>query len=201
MKKLFTILALCVIGAVAVQAQDYKKFRVGVGGGAAIPSGDGSKGGVLFYFEPGYRLTDDLIVNLRVEAAIMARGSASSSGDAADFDVSTNSSYTVNGQYYFKKGNFRPFAGVGFGIYKYSALEFDSDDANEAVNFSGTDESKFGFYPRVGFDFRHFTLSIDYNIVGKSTAKATFDGTTVSGDIKNSYLGIRIGGYFGGGKK
>ena len=59
----------------------------------------------------------------------------------------------------------------------------------------GDDETKFGFYPRVGFDAGHFTLSIDYNIVGNSKVSG------MDGEFKNSYLGIRLGGYFGGGRK
>jgi hypothetical protein len=49
--------------------------------------------------------------------------------------------------------------------------------------------NKIGFYPRVGFDAGHFTVNLDYNIVPETAG------------IKNSYLGIRIGGFFGGGKK
>ena len=195
MKKIFTILMFCFLAAVAVQAQDYKKFRVGVGGGYASASGEGAKGGVLFYLEPGYRVTDDLIVGLRMEWALMARGYSESLGsDDVDFDIALASSYTVNGQYYFKKGGFRPFVGLGLGIYKYSAVEYDGDD-NESVELTGSDGSKFGFYPRVGFDAGHFTLSIDYNIVGATKV----DG--IDGDFKNSYLGIRFGGFFGGGAK
>ena len=48
--------------------------------------------------------------------------------------------------------------------------------------------TKFGFYPRVGFDAGHFTLSLDYNLVPETNG------------IKNSYIGIRFGGFFGGGK-
>jgi outer membrane protein W len=202
MKKVFTILMLCFIAAVAVQAQDYKKFRVGLGSGAAIPSGDGSKGGVLFYLEPGYRVSDDLIVGLRMEWAVMARGASINDGDVdasgVDFDLATAGSYTVNGQYYFMKGKFRPFAGLGFGIYKFSAVKLDDSDG-ESVEISGTDESKFGFYPRVGFDAGHFTLSLDYNLVGAT--KVEDPSGTDDVEFKNSYLGIRVGAFFGGGKK
>ena len=44
----------CLTLTAVVQAQDFKKFKVGLGVGYALPS-DGS-GGVLLYLEPMYRV-------------------------------------------------------------------------------------------------------------------------------------------------
>jgi outer membrane protein W len=191
MKKISTVLCLVIMmSAVAVQAQEYKKFRVGVGAGYAMPSGKGAKGGVLFYAEPGYRINDQIIANLRMEFAAMARGFSEDVG-SAEFDVSTSGSYTLNGQYYFSNASFRPFVGVGFGMYSIKAAGFSSGGSSVVV---GSDESKFGFYPRIGFDAGHFTLSLDYNLVGATKVEG------LDGEFKNSYIGIRFGGFFGGGK-
>jgi hypothetical protein len=187
MKKLSILFVLSLLVTVASHAQEFKKFKVGVGGGYASPAGKGSKGGVLFYIEPAYRITDIIQVGLRMESAIVARGFASSTD--FDLDVKAIGSYTLNGQYYFSNGNFRPFLGAGFGFYSLGSTKVNSDtNTNDIVIAS---ESKFGFYPRAGFDAKHFTFSIDYNIISSS-----FDG-----ELKNSYLGVRIGGFFGGGRK
>jgi hypothetical protein len=195
--------------SVAANAQELKKFRVGLGAGYAMPSGSGAKGGVLFYLEPGYRISDQLLVNLRMEWAAMARGLAEDGGDA-EFDISTSGSYTVNGQYFLKDASvgFRPFVGAGFGIYSIKAATLSDDFGGGSGDITlGKDESKFGFYPRVGFDAGHFQLSIDYNLVSKSTQEVPIydedlqQVDTAEIEFKNSYLGIRLGVTIGGGKK
>jgi hypothetical protein len=189
MKKITSVLCLILFVAVAAHAQDFKKFRVGVGGGYAMPGGEGAKGGVCFYLEPGYRVNDALIVGLRMESAVVVRGFSEDIG-SADLDIAGIGSYTLNGQYYFSNEGFRPFAGLGFGMYSLAAVKFDDGGATETAVQS---ESKFGFYPRVGFDARHFTLQIEYNLI-PATEYA-------GGEFKNSYLGIKVGGFFGGGRK
>lgn len=195
--------------SVGANAQELKQFRVGIGAGYASPSGSGAKGGVLFYLEPGYRISDQLLVNLRMEWAAMARGLAENAGDV-DFDISTSGSYTLNAQYYFKDGSvgFRPFAGAGFGIYSIKAASLSDSFGGQGADITlGKDESKFGFYPRVGFDAGHFQMSIDYNLVSKSTQEVpVYDENlqqvgTEEIEFKNSYLGIRLGVTIGGGKK
>ena len=201
MKKITTVVVLILLAAVTVSAQEFKKFRVGLGTGYAIPSGDGAKGGVLFYFEPGYRVNDQLLINLRMEFAAMARGIADA--DGADFDVNTSGSYTLNGQYYFSNEGFRPFVGAGFGMYncKGASTSFD-DGSGGSVSFGLADETKFGFYPRVGFDAGHFQLSIDYNIVGATKEEYSDpDFGTFEFEQKNTYIGIRLGAYIGGGRQ
>lgn len=191
MKKITSVLCLILFVAVAAHAQDFKKFRVGVGGGYAMPGGEGAKGGVCFYLEPGYRVNDALIVGLRMESAVIVRGFSEDIG-TADLDIAGIGSYTLNGQYYFSNEGFRPFAGLGFGLYSLAAVKYDADGSGSTE--AAAAESNFGFYPRVGFDSRHFTLQIEYNIIPATKV----DG---GGEFKNSYLGIKVGGFFGGGRK
>ena len=147
MKKITSVLCLILFVAVAANAQDnFKKFRVGVGGGYAMPSGDGASGGVLFFLEPGYRINDALLVNLRMEFAAMARGIEGA--DDGDFDVTTSGSYTLNAQYYLKPEGFRPFVGVGFGTYSCKGAKV----SDGGTSLSAADANKIGFYPRIGFD-------------------------------------------------
>jgi outer membrane protein W len=180
----------CLFMTVAANAQEFKKFRVGLGLGYAMASGSGSKGGVLATIEPGYYVNDAILVNLRLESAVITRGFSEDLGDDIEFDVAGIGSYTLNGQYYFKNEGFRPFVGAGLGIYSLAAVTVSADgtDVGEVAA-----ESKFGFYPRAGFDAGHFTLCLDYNLIPAVETEA--------GDIKNSYLGFRIGAFIGGGRK
>jgi hypothetical protein len=182
------LLALSVV--FSVKAQEFKKFKVGLGLGYAKASGEGSKGGVLVYLEPAYRVQDNLLVGLRMESAIITRGLSEDPGNL-DIDVAAIGSYTINGQYYFSNNTFRPFAGVGLGLYSLAAVKIG--DAVEGVE-AGT---KFGFYPRVGFDLGHFNLSLDYNIIPPSEAGVSLGDA----EFKNSYFGFRMGFSIGGGKK
>lgn len=197
MKKITSVLCFILLAAVAVNAQEYKKFRVGTGLGYASASGKGASGGVLWALEPGYRINDQILANLRIEGALIVRGTADET--SASLDIAGISSYTLNGQYYLMNGGFRPFVGVGFGMFSIAAASLDAGTSGGSI--SETAGTKFGFYPRLGFDAGHFTLNIDYNIVGNTKAVITSGTGTTNTEFKNSYIGVRLGGYFGGGKK
>jgi Outer membrane protein beta-barrel domain len=209
MKKI--LLLLFIASAFAVQAQDYKPVKVGIGLGYASPGGEGAKGGVLFYLEPAYRVNDLIAVGLRLESAVMARGyeiSGTTTSSSVDLDVSAAGSYTVNGQYYFSNNSFRPFAGLGFGIYSLAAVKASASSglggSSSSTSVSAS-SSKFGFYPRIGFDLGHFTMQIEYNIVPSTKSQVSISTgigppVTASSESKNNYLGIKAGFFFGGGK-
>jgi outer membrane protein W len=110
--------------------------------------------------------------------------------------ISGTSSYTLNGKYYFGDSKFRPYVGVGVGAFGLASV---------SVSGSGTGagaETKIGFYPRIGFDFGHFNLNLDYNIIPSSEIDGVNDqGNATTFDVANSYIGIRIGAFIFGGKK
>lgn len=191
MKKLLLSVVGVLLFVGVSSAQEYKPFKLGLGLGYTMP-GDGG-GGILFDFEPAYRINDDIAVGLRIESAIMAKVKP----DGSEADASGNVSYTVNGQYYLTDTKVRPYVGLGFGIFSLASI---SAEAGSAEIGGG---SEFGFYPRLGLDIGHFNINLDYNLISATEAAAidmtTFEPTTV--DIKNSYIGIRIGAYFFGGKR
>lgn len=182
------------------QRQQYKKLKAGIHLGYAIPSDGG--GGVALAFEPGYRINDELALQLRVESALTARDIE---GESAK--VAATGSYTINGQYYLLGSEkFRLFAGLGLGWFIPASVEIDGDpnvggSASASIDPDGT----FGFYPRVGFDFGHFNFTVDYNIVPASeeTSLAVVNGIPVESDVelKNSYISVKIGATIGGGRK
>ncbi|TZF80806.1 porin family protein [Pedobacter sp. BS3] len=185
MKKVLFLIPLMAL-AVAVSAQTYKKVKVDIGFGYAIPkeSGGGTKGGVTFTLEPHYRLTDAISLGLRLEGAALAHVN-NLGGEDSDAKVSVLSSYCVTGEYYLGKSSFRPFVGAGLGFFKSASVTLDDDtmsggSAPQVVPGS----SDFGFFPRVGFETGHFRMSAEYNIVGSG-----------------GYFAAKIGFFFGGGKK
>src|SRR5258708_5931271 len=125
MKKITYVLALSLLVTSIGYAQDYKKFKVGLGLGYAGASGNGASGGAIFTLEPAYRLQDNLSIGLRLESALITRG-YSETVTSASFDVAAIGSYTVNGQYYFGSGDFRPFAGLGLGLFSLAGVSASS---------------------------------------------------------------------------
>ena len=206
MKKSILVSCMVAVASMTSIAQEYKPVKVGFGFGYASPAGEGAKGGVIIYLEPAYRISDVIAVGLRLEAAAMARSvvvTGSQGSASAETEVKANGSYTVNGQYYFSSGSFRPFAGAGFGLYTFAEQTVSATGSGGSISASASN-NKFGFYPRVGFDIGHMTLQLEYNIIPASTAEiAVSVGTSTSiitSESKNSYLGIKLGFFVGGGK-
>lgn len=182
-----------IVCALQANAQDYKKFRVGLGVGYASASGEGAKGGVILALEPGYRIQDKILVNLRVESAAIVRGTTEQV-NGLDIEVAAIGSYTLNGQYYLRAAGFRPYAGFGFGVYTLSAITVEDNGGTGGDVDVAAAESKFGFYPRIGFDAGHFNFNIDFNILPQT------EGIGGS-EFKNSYIGFRLSAFIGGGAK
>lgn len=189
MKKQLLALVLVLFAVVATaDAQDYKKFKVGLGLGYAAPSDGG--GGIAAYLEPAYRVNDQIAIGLRMEVAALAKVVGEDEGS-----VSGNGSYTINGQYYLSDAKFRPFVGLGLGIYGLASVSVDGASGDIAAG------SEFGFYPRVGFDLGHFNFIFDYNII-PATEGVALDNTGNLSDveIKNGYFAVKLGFSIGGGK-
>jgi opacity protein-like surface antigen len=195
MKRVLFIALVGVLAATATFGQEYKKFKVGLGLGYAVPS-KGS-GGVLLYVEPMYRIQDNLTVGLRLESAALVGDIPT--GATATLNASAVTSYTLNGQYYFGSGStFRPFAGVGLGMFSVAAATTDIGGTSVQLSAAST---SFGFYPRVGFDMGHFNLSIDYNLIPEQTSSINLGGLGLVTSTQNLiYIGIRVGASIGGGK-
>lgn len=194
--KTYLLLLLCfAISLTSAVAQDFKPFKVGIGLGYAAPgnTGAGADAGALIYLEPGYRATDNVLIGLRLESAIIARGVEGVGDDDVTGDASSNVSYTLNGQYYFNDNYVRPFIGVGLGLFSLAAVEFNTASSNPSIDADEVEaETRFGFYPRIGLDIGHFNFTIDYNIVPKTDVPNI-------GEVNNNYLGIRAGVSIGGG--
>jgi len=177
----------------------YKPFKVDVAVGAAIPQGSGAKGGVAFSLEPKYAILDQMVVGLRMEGAITARGYSNSDGTSVSASVGATASYLVTYDFYFTKlPFFRPFTGSGFGVYSLASATVDANSTNAATSVGSA--TKAGAMVRAGFDLGHFRMVTEYNFIGKSQQTYTDGTATNTVSSKNGYMGVKLGFFFGGGK-
>ncbi len=187
MKKLFLLLTLVGFAVLAnAQSTTFHAFKVDLTFGYAIPQSTGGssatvKAGATFTIEPHYRITDALAVGLRIEGAGL--GYENTNQDNATVHVSILTSYCPTLEYYLMNGGFRPFLGAGAGVFSQQSVNYNSStDTNTGLVKGG---SKFGFFPRAGFEAGHFRLSAEYNILGNNA----------------NYAAFKIGFFFGGGRK
>lgn len=186
MKKILCLLAM--VGAVQMfHAQESGKFRVGLDLGYAAPDGGG---GVLIALEPKYNIADNMNVGLRIESAAMGKN-VSNGALSQESNLAFSGLFVGTFDYYFSNGStsFAPFVGVGMG---YSSLANISFDAEGFEDDEADLDGKFGSLVRAGFELGKFRLAATYNMIGRSKVGDT--------KIKNSYFGISLGFYVGGGK-
>jgi len=141
---------------------------------------------------------DQLSIGLRIEtAAFLDKPISGTQFTTGAFGVG---SYTINGQYYFSNNTFRPFVGVGLGMFTTAAASADISGLGSVSISAST--TLFGFYPRVGFDLGHFNFSIDYNILPAQSTQVDLGAFGIQTQTTNyTYIGIRLGASIGGGKK
>lgn len=197
MKKVCLLLISASVLSMSAMAQGYKPFKFDISAGYAIPGGTGAKGGVLFSLEPKYAVASMFTVGLRMEAAVVARGYSGVQEGSGEVDVKASASYLLTGDYYFTSNrSFRPFGGVGTGLYSIAAASITDDGENGGAGAG----SKFGGLVRTGFEAGHFRMAFEYNIVPSTKLTSINEGGEEI-TSKNGYIGIKLGVCIGGGKK
>jgi outer membrane protein W len=188
------LLLLCLV-AFSASAQEFKPFKVNLSLGYAKPLGAGASAGFLLALEPKYSLNDNLELGLRLESAIVARA-FSYQNQTGDAEVKGLGSYLLTGNYFFSTENFRPYVGVGAGLYTVAGTTVTIVNGQANDNYVVQGETKFGLMGRAGFKAGHFNLSVEYNAVPKSSSKLQ----SVTLESKNAYVGIKLGVDIGGGR-
>jgi hypothetical protein len=207
MKKL--LVGILTLTSLTTMAQEtiFKPFKVDVSFGYGIPGGKGAKGGIIFAVEPKYAIKDEIAVGLRFEGAVLARtsigafNSVNGTFEEGSSKVSAAGSYLLTGDYYFSNEKFRPFAGVGLGLYRVASAAVSlTTNGEDASSVSGG--NKFGGLIRAGFEAGHFRLGLEYNLIPKTLGISTTDQgiTYTTPSIKNGYFGIKFGAVIGGGR-
>ena len=175
-------------------AQKEGGFRVGLDLGI-VPTNGG--GGVLLSLEPKYNIKDNMNVGLRIGVAAIVRD-VNDFGATTTAKASANGSYVATYDYYFNASgkSFVPYIGAGAGYYSIANAEFD--DTNNSIGVNVDAAGKMGGLVRGGFEWGKFRMGLEYNLVPKSTLQ-DINGNN-KGTVANSYVGIHLGFYVGGGK-
>ncbi len=176
----------------------FHKFKVDLTLGYAIPpststsAGDKIKAGATFVLEPHYRLGDGVALGLRAEGAALAYGNTSGSGtgSSGSANVSAIYSFAPTLDLYLANGGFRPFIGGGAGLYYQGSISVSGSSQGTSNTGYVSLGSKFGFFPRAGFEIGHFRISAEYNVLGNDA----------NGNSSN-YAAFNIGFFFGGGRR
>ena len=176
-------------------AQEGGKLRVNFDLGYAIPSGGGN--GVSIYLEPMYNIKENINVGLRIGTPVLVRKIDFFSGETTETSGNTNISFIATTDYHFNKTNssITPFIGGGIGYTSIANISYEPfSDTDNKTEYIG----KINGMIRGGFEWKKLRFSIDYNFISKSDLIDT-NGDKI-GDSKNSYFGINLGFFVGGGK-
>lgn len=194
MKKII-LLALLTLAFANGYSQEKGRFRVGLDLGY-VPTGGG--GGGMFSIEPKYNLTDNMNVGLRLGGAGIARDIETNEGQSTTAKISANGSLVGTYDYYIHIGSmsFVPYIGAGVGYYEIANIEFD-DATSAEVTPESTGEM--GGLIRGGFEWGKLRMGVEYNFVPDSKLQDA-NGNVTDVTVANSYIGLHIGFYLGGGK-
>lgn len=170
-------------------------FRVGLDLGY-VPTGGG--GGGLLSIEPKYNIKENMNVGLRFGLAGIARDIQENSDESITAKISVNNSYVGTYDYYFHKSgsSFAPYIGAGVGYYEIANIEFDDSTSSEVTPDS---TGEMGGLIRGGFEWGKFRMGVEYNFVPDSKLQ-DLNGKVTDVSVANSYVGIHLGFYLGGGK-
>ena len=177
-------------------AQKKGVFRVGIDLGYAIPTAGG--GGAIFTIEPKYNIADNMNIGLKIGGAGMVKDIKSTIGQPTTAKIGAVAFYTATFDYYFNESgkDFVPFLGAGISYNGLANVEITTGNSNQPTSIDAN--TKLGVLLMGGFEYQHFRLAIEYNLIPESKLQ-NISGTTI-GSISNSYFGINLGFYFGGGK-
>lgn len=198
-KKLMILLVGLFAFANTLFAQEKGMFRAGMDLVYTVPASGG--GGLLFYLEPKYNIQDNLNIGVRFGMAAMVRDLVYYSlTEEVTGKISANAAIGLTADYYFNTpgNNFAPFLGGGISYMSFASLEIDSATFDDDIVGNFDEREAIAPFVRAGFETGKFRLSLDYNIVPKS--EIINSQGAVIGESGNSYLGIAIGFYVGGGK-
>lgn len=140
--------------------------------------------GFSFATEPKFTVINKLAIGLRLEGSIWV-----GTDDQATLGYSESFSYSIvpTVDYYFTKSAFRPFVGIGYGLYFYPQSGSYYEKANNT-----------GMLGRAGFEAGHFRLGIQYNHI---TRNYKTNGNTIGHSVNWGYVDLKLGVVIGSGNK
>ena len=196
MKSLLLICALC---ATSFSFSQDSFFRVDGGIGAAFTAGNFSAYGISASSEPKFFFNENISVGLRLEGDVLFGGKIDGDHGDVNIKMSTRAAYLAKGEYYFGKGNTKPFVGLMAGMYTQANVGVSVSGSSAGTSISAV--RTFGFAPQVGFAFGNFRISGMYHVVpGKelvniTTSTGGIEAVSVGHNYWVVQMGFRIFGY------
>lgn len=189
MKNIVVVIAILIFSSAS--AQEYKRFKAGLSLGFM-----GKNSPAAGALEAAFRINDYMAIGYR--------------GEMADIGANTIRSKSIYFQKYFSRfhGKFRPFASVGLGQFTPST-DMAGGCGGPHPDYNVGIRSKVGIFTRVGFEVGHFTLMADVNLAprSRSTVMSSLQPTDTGYHdpyvqyLSNSYVTLKVGFFFWGGKK
>ena len=186
MKKTLLTILLLVSSIMAIQAQEFKPFKVDVGMNLTAALGNTSGSGIGGYLEPRFSSNDHLTFGLRLESAGFSSGNISINSQEVDISSANVRKMAFITEYFFNTAQVRPFIGFGLGVYQRQSYDVNISLTSVNVGDLNRSRTNFGFAPRVGINAGHLRLSGMMNFTGNEIA---------------NYFSLNIGFEFGGGRQ
>ncbi len=185
--------------------QKAKPFKVAIGGGYASPANtdfiaDLGKAGLVYKIEPQYELSRNLEVGLRFEQAFILRPEALDNKPYTSKAKSIMSA-ALTANYNINTGTaFRPYLGVGAGLYYSDKSEQTYQTSGSPVVYYPLPATVvFGGLARAGVKFGILYVEADYNLI--SDTSVTNAATKLTLTAKNTYFSVKAGITIGGSRK
>jgi outer membrane protein X len=180
-----------------VNGQELNPFKASIELGFPINT-ESNNLGLFVNVEPQLKLNENFFMGLRFGVSI----------NSQKIEFEDTNKFTINPEfdhgffsvvptfnYYWNKGNFYPFIGIGVGPYsmwnKLDVIDLSSK------SFAGKDfvidiKYKLGLLLRAGFETGKFKLGLEYNLVPESNLESPISKTKI-GTVNSSYLGLSFG--------
>lgn len=171
-------------------SREYKLYKHEISLGFVKPLK--STAGVSFTTEPKFSVIDNLAIGLRLEGSLWI-DTDNERIQSLDADAIFSFSAVPTFDYYFSKKIFRPFVGVGYGLYFYPSSN-GSYTYKSATGFLGM-ENNTGILVRGGFEVGHFRLGVNYNRISREV-KSSISNSLYKEDW--SYIDLKVGFIIGG---
>jgi len=144
--------------------------------------------GISFTTEPKFSVIDNLAIGLRLEGSLWINTN-SERIQSLDGDAIFSFSTVPTVDYYFSKNLFRPFVGIGYGLYFYPSSNGNYTYKNSTS--IGMDNNT-GLMIRGGFEVGHFRLGVNYNRVSRELKSSNFY-SVFKGKEDWSYIDLKVG--------
>lgn len=142
--------------------------------------------GFSFATEPKFSVINKLAIGLRLEGSIWLN-TDNQRIQTLDFSEIYTYSVVPTVDYYFIDNTFKPFVGVGYGLYFYPQSSFYYKEGNNT-----------GFLARAGFEAGHFRLGLNYNYIRRNYYS---QGYGSNNPVNWGYFDLKFGVVIGGGQK